>query len=136
MKTRKLIRRGFTLIELLCVLVILAVLAGITLPKIVGRTEQAKETAAKTDISNTKTALDAFETDCSRYPTSDEGLQALVNKPGDLQGWTHAYLDKVPVDPWGHNYIYRCPGTNGTDFDLVSMGPDGVEGTADDLTNH
>lgn len=125
---------AFTLIELLLVLVILAILAAVVVPKFTGRTEQARQGAAKADISSMKTALEAFETDNGRYPTGEEGLTALVEKPsGDLPGWKHSYLDKVPPDPWGHPYIYRCPGTNGKDFDLLSCGPDGHEGGGDDI---
>lgn len=127
------VRRGFTLIELLLVLVILAILAAVVVPKFTGRTEQARISAAKADISSIKVALQAFETDTGRFPTTDEGLKALVEKPGDLQGWNHAYLDKIPQDPWGVDYIYRQPGSNGKDFDLLSGGPDKHEGGNDDI---
>lgn len=127
------IARGFTLIELLLVLVILAILAAVVVPKFTGRTEQARLSAAKADISTLKVSLAAFETDTGRFPTSEEGLQALVDKPGDIQGWTHAYIEKVPTDPWGHPYIYRNPGSGNKDFDLFSTGPDGHEGGGDDV---
>jgi general secretion pathway protein G len=133
-------RGGFTLIELLLVMVIIAILAAIVVPKMTGRTEQARITRAKADISSIKTALNAFEIDNGRYPTTEEGLQALVTRPGDLAtsdsngstGWKQM-LDKVPTDPWGHPYIYRCPGSNGQDFDLLSTGPSGVEGGTDNI---
>jgi len=124
--------RGFTLIELLLVLVILAILAAVVVPKFTGRTEQARISAAKADISSLKLALSTFETDTGRFPSAEEGLNALAEKPGDLQGWKK-YVEKVPMDPWGHPYIYRCPGTNGKDFDLLSCGPDGHEGGGDDI---
>ncbi len=125
---------GFTLIELLLVMVILAILAAVIVPKFVSRGKQANETAAKSDIATLKLQLDAFEIDNQRYPTSDEGLKALVEKPaGDLPGWKKPYIDKLPNDPWGHPYIYRCPGNNGKDYDLSSAGADGQEGTADDI---
>jgi general secretion pathway protein G len=124
---------GFTLIELLLVMVILAILAAIVVPKFTGRTEQARVTAAKADIASMRVALGAFETDTGRFPTTDEGLNALITAPPDIQGWTRPYLDKVPQDPWGHAYIYRCPGSNNKDFDLFSAGPDGREGSADDV---
>ena len=125
--------RGFTLIELLLVLVILAILAAVVVPKFTGRTEQARQSAAKSDIASLKLALNTFETDIGRFPTSEEGLMALVEKPGDLQGWKKPYIEKLPKDPWGHDYIYRAPGSNNRDFDLFSMGPDGHEGGGDDI---
>ena len=130
---RRLRRSGFTLIELLLVLVILAILAAVVVPKFTGRTEQARTSAAKADVSSIKVALAAFETDTGRFPTTEEGLQGLVDKPGDLAGWKHSYVEKVPTDPWGHAYVYRCPGTGNKDFDLFSMGPDGHEGGGDDI---
>jgi len=137
---RRSARRAFTLIELLLVLVILAILATTVALKVVGRKEQAQRTKALTEISNISTALSAFEIDNGRFPRTDEGLAALVQNPGlpepkdspSGQGWK-PLLDKVPVDPWGHPYVYRCPGTNGKDFDLFSCGPSGQEGSADNI---
>jgi general secretion pathway protein G len=128
--------RGFTLIELLLVLVILAVLAAVVVPKFTARSEQARTTAAKTDISSMETALDAFEVDCGRYPSTEEGLRALVEAPGNVQNWRGAYLKRgVPNDPWGNAYVYRFPGSGAANsYDLYSMGPDGREG-GDDITN-
>lgn len=129
---------GFTLIELLLVLVILATLAAIVTPKFAKRGAQAKVTAAKTQISQLEVALDAFEIDCGRYPTTVEGLRALVERPtSDSDGWQQAYLSKgVPLDPWGGEYIYRYPGQNNQDqFDLSSYGPDHKLGGDDDITN-
>jgi general secretion pathway protein G len=115
-------------------MVILAILAAVIVPKFVGKSEAAKESAAKADITTLKGQLDAFEIDNSRYPTTEEGLMALVEKPsGDLPNWKHYYIEKLPSDPWGHPYVYRCPGTNGKDFDLLSAGPDGQAGDADDI---
>lgn len=128
-------RRAFTLVELLLVLVILAVLAAVVVPKFTGRSEQARVTAAKTDIHQIETALDAFEVDTGRYPSSDEGLGALVESPSNVKNW-HGYLKRIPQDPWGNPYTYRYPGShNGTGFDLYSFGPDGREGGSDDITN-
>ena len=126
-------RSAFTLIELLLVMVIIAILAAVVVPKFTGRTEQAKNAKALQDISNMKVSLGMFETDTGRYPTSEEGLNALVEKPGDLTGWNRPYIDKVPTDPWGHPYVYRAPGANNQDYDLISLGADGQEGTADDV---
>jgi general secretion pathway protein G len=127
---------AFTLIELLLVLVILAVLAAVVVPKFTNRSEQARITAAKTDIAALETALGTFEVDCGRYPTAEEGLRALVEAPGNVQGWHGPYISRgVPSDPWGNAYVYHYPGThNPNGFDLYSMGPDGREGT-DDLDN-
>jgi general secretion pathway protein G len=132
-------RKGFTLIELLLVLVILAVLAAIVLPKLVGRTEESKIKAAKAGISNISTALHTFEVDNGHFPTTDEGLNVLLTKPGNAgNDWHGPYLDRVPVDPWGNAYVYRKPGSHNTDpntgFDLFSMGPDGQESN-DDIGN-
>ncbi len=126
---------GFTLIELLLVLIILAILAGVVVRNFTGVSAHAKDTAAKADISTYRAALTTFEADNSRFPTTEEGLNALVNKPADLDSWKHAYVEKVNKDPWGKDYIYRCPGTNGKDYDLLSGGPDGREGGTDDITN-
>lgn len=127
--------RGFTLIELLLVLVILAVLAGIVLPRFVSRGEQARVTAAKTQISNFSTALDTFEVDNGRFPTAQEGLEALVNAPSGLTNWKKL-LNKVPNDPWGNAYVYRYPGLHNADgYDLSSAGPNGQEGDSDDVDN-
>jgi general secretion pathway protein G len=133
-RTRSAIRSAFTLIELLLVLVILAVLAAVVVPKLTGRVEDAKIKACKAEIASIKSALNNFEVDNSRFPTSEEGLNALVQKPANLDNW-RGYLDKMPLDPWGHAYVYRTPGSGGHDFDLISWGPDGQEGTADDITN-
>jgi len=130
-------RRGFTLIELLLVLVILAVLAAIVVPKFTKRSEQARVAAATSDISNIETALDAFEVDSGRYPSSEEGLKALVEQPSNAKDWKGPYLKRMVVnDPWGHPYIYRQPGQHNTSsYDLYSFGPDGQEGGADDIDN-
>ena len=131
-------RRGFTLIELLLVLVILAVLAVVVVPKFTGRSQQAKITAAQTDIANLEVAIDAFEIDCSRYPTTEEGIQALIQQPSsDLTEWRGPYLKRgAPRDPWRNPYVYECPGQhNDTSYDLYSYGPDGQEGGGDDVDN-
>jgi general secretion pathway protein G len=126
-------RSAFTLIELLLVMVILAILAGVVINKFGGIQEKANNTRAVTDITNIKNALEQFKIVNQRYPTSEENLQALVTKPNDdLPDWKPC-LDRMPVDPWHHPYIYRCPGNNGKDFDLLSAGPDGREGGGDDL---
>ncbi|HEX8520742.1 MAG TPA: type II secretion system major pseudopilin GspG [Tepidisphaeraceae bacterium] len=130
-------RNAFTLIELLLVLVILAVLAAVVVPKFSGRSEQARLTAAKADISMLDGALDLFEQDCGRYPSNDEGLGALIGAPNGVQNWHGPYIKRnsIPMDPWGNAYVYRYPGTHNTNgVDLSSMGPDGREGN-DDIDN-
>jgi len=131
-------RLGFTLIELMLVLVILATLSAIVVPKFTGQSKKAKVTAAKTQISHLALALDAFEVDLGRYPTNVEGLRALVEKPAsDSDEWRQPYLSgNVPLDPWGNEYVYRCPGDYNQDgYDLISYGPDGKLGGDDDITN-
>jgi general secretion pathway protein G len=130
-------QRGFTLVELLLVLVILGTLAAIVVPKFSGRTEQARKTAATTQISNFGVALDAFEVDCGYYPKGKSGLQDLVVQPRDENNWKGPYIKgDVPLDPWGNEYIYECPGRhNDKSYDLMSMGIDGRVGGDDDICN-
>ncbi|MBM3882317.1 MAG: type II secretion system protein GspG [Verrucomicrobia bacterium] len=129
-------RRGFTLIELLLVLVILGVLAAIVVPKFAGRTEQARITAAQTQIASFSTALDAYEVDNGYYPKGKDGLIDLIEQPRDTPNWHGPYLKDVPQDPWGNDYLYECPGKNNpSSYDLMSMGPDGRVGGDDDITN-
>ena len=129
-------QRGFTLIELLLVLVILGILAAIVVPKFSGRTEQARVAAAQTQVAGFRTALDAFEVDTGSYPKGSAGLQDLVQQPRDAQGWKGPYMNEIPLDPWQHPYVYVCPGRNNpSSYDLYSLGPDGQEGTEDDITN-
>ncbi len=128
--------RAFTLVEMLLVLVILGVLAAIVYPKIAGRGEQARVTAAQTQIAAFKTALDAFEVDNGYYPKGKSGLLDLVQRPANAQNWHGPYLDNIPKDPWQNDYIYECPGRhNSSSFDLMSVGPDGRAGSDDDITN-
>jgi general secretion pathway protein G len=127
--------KGFTLIELLLVMVILTILAALVMPKFTGQTEKTRVTAAKTQIDAFKLSLDGFEVSCGRYPTTAEGLQALVAQPANLKGW-RKFMDNIPLDPWGNPYKYACPGQHNSDgFDLSSGGPDAKEGTDDPITN-
>jgi len=125
--------RGFTLIELMVVLVILGVLASLIVPRIMSRPEEARRIKARVDIQSLETALKLYSLDNGDYPTTEQGLQALVEPPatGILpKNWREGgYLEKgkVPEDPWGNDYIYLSPGSHG-DFDLVSYGADGEAG--------
>lgn len=120
-------KKGFTLIELLVVMVILGLLVGLIGLNVFKRLGESKQKAARVQISMLGDALDAFRLGVGRYPTTDEGLEALYKDPG-IAGWDGPYLNKdVPVDPWGRPYIYRCPGEHG-DYDLESLGADGQEG--------
>lgn len=139
-RRRRRAQGGFTLIELLLVVVIIGILAAIVVPKLTGRSEDARKAAAVADINNMRTALSMYEVDNGKYPTSDQGLQALLQKPGgapEPKNWKGPYLQnmtEIPKDPWGNPYVYLCPGTkNTTGYDLVSAGSDGAPGTADDV---
>jgi len=129
--------RGFTLIELLLVVVILGVLTAVVVPKFTKRSEQARITAARTDVANLEVCLDALEIEVGRYPSAQEGLQALVTQPSGMKGWNGPYIKRgVPNDPWGSPYIYKFPGQHNTSgYDLYSLGPDGQEGGGDDIDN-
>lgn len=130
-------RRAFTLVEMLLVLVILATLAAIVVPKFAGRSEQAKVTAAKSQIASLEMALDAFEVDNGYYPKGGQGLFELVERPSNATDWKGPYLKKgIPLDPWGNSYIYEYPGRMNPDgYDLLCYGPDGREGGGDDISN-
>jgi general secretion pathway protein G len=120
---------GFTLIELMVVLVIIGVLAALIVPNVLDRAEDARATAAKTDVNNLMQALKLYKLDNQRYPTAAQGLQALLTKPteGPIPGnWKH-YLDKLPNDPWGRAYQYLNPGVKG-EVDVLSFGADGQAG--------
>jgi general secretion pathway protein G len=120
--------RGITLIELLVVMVILAMFATLVGQRFFGRVEQARQTTTRAQIGEFESVLDLFRLDVGRYPTTEEGLQALRVRPSGVENWDGPYLRKeVPMDQWGKPYIYRFPGEHG-DFDLLSFGADGQEG--------
>ncbi|MBV6458133.1 MAG: Type II secretion system protein G [Fimbriimonadaceae bacterium] len=123
-------RRAFTLIELLVVILILAVLAALIVPRVITRASDAKRAKAASDIAVLGSALNQFRLDCDRYPTTEEGLEALRSQPGDVQGWRGPYLERsLPPDPWGSAYVYESPGPDGDDsYYLVSYGKDGQPG--------
>ena len=128
--------KGFTLIELLVVLLILGLLIGIVGPKLLGRTDDAKVSTAKIQIESLISALKMYKLDNGAYPTTEQGLEALVVAPQSGDSGKHwrkgGYLEKgaVPKDPWGHDYVYMCPGAH-DDFDILSYGADGVTGGDD-----
>lgn len=127
--SRRRAQAGFTLIELMVVLVIIGVLAALIVPNVLDRADDARVTAARTDINNIMQALKLYKLDNQRYPTAEQGLQALVVKPTTPpipSNWK-PYLDKLPNDPWGHPYQYLNPGVKG-EIDVMSYGADGVSG--------
>lgn len=120
-------KRGFTLIELLVVMVILGMLAALVGPKLFRNVGKGQQSAAKTQIEMFGQALDSYRLDIGKYPTTTEGLNALITNPG-VEGWDGSYLKKgVPMDPWRKPYQYQSPGTHG-DYDLFSYGADGAPG--------
>jgi general secretion pathway protein G len=129
-------RTAFTLIELLLVLVILAVLAAVVVPKFTSRGKDAREAAAKTGVKSLETALGMYETDNGNFPTTEEGLAALLDPPPSATNWKGPYVNGgLPKDPWGREYGYRSPGTNNPrGVDVFSLGEDGREGP-DDIGN-
>lgn len=137
MRNRTGSERGFTLIELMVVIVILGILAGLIIPRIMGRPEEARRMKARVQMESIETALKLYKLDSGSYPTTEQGLQALVEAPavGELaKNWRKGgYLEKgkVPKDPWDNEYVYLSPGLQG-DFDLVSYGKDGQPGGEDE----
>jgi general secretion pathway protein G len=129
-------KKGFTLIEIMLVVTIIGILAAVVLPRLVGRGEEARVSAAKLQIENLGLALDTFSLDNGRFPATAEGIDALMVKPANANNWKGPYLKKsVAKDPWGNPYIYRCPGVHSLDYDLQSYGPDSKDGGNDDIVN-
>ena len=127
---------GFTLIELMLVVIIIGALVAMVMPRLTGRGEQARVAAAKADIqANISTGLKLYELDNGSFPSSEEGLNALLNRPSSANNWNGPYLEKKPIDPWGKEYKYKSPGDHRqADYDLYSLGKDGIE-SSDDVKN-
>lgn len=132
---KKMDRRGFTLVELMLVVIIIGILVAMVVPRMAGRSEEARIAVARADIElNIATALRLYELDNGAFPTTDEGLNALLSAPSSAKNWKGPYVEKEPLDPWGNPYKYVSPGTHRKDYDLYSLGKDGVEGN-DDVSN-
>lgn len=127
-------QNGFTLIEIMVVVIILGLLAGLVLPRILGREEEARITTVKTQIRNLEGALDGFKLDNGFYPATEQGLDALIHKPDSgrvPRKWKEGgYLKppRIPKDPWGNPYLYFSPGNEGRQYEIISYGPDGEQG--------
>lgn len=130
--TRKTGRRrqaGFTLIEIIVVMVIMALLMGIVVPNLIGRSEKAKVQTTAMQLERLGTVLDTFRLDTGRYPTTQEGLSALVQQPMGMDRWSGPYLTKgIPKDSWDRPFVYRSPGESGRPYDIYSLGADGAPG--------
>ena len=122
-------RRGITLIELLVVVTIIGLFAALVAPKLWNKVSGAKQTVARQQITDFMTALGAYKLDTGRFPSTEQGLAALRTKPQGADRWDGPYLPKdIPMDPWGHPYIYKFPGDHGDEPDIISLGADGKEG--------
>jgi len=128
--------KGFTLIEIMLVVIIIGALVAMVMPRLAGRSEQARVAAARADINaNIATGLKLYELDNGAYPSSEEGLDALLTKPASAINWNGPYLEREPIDPWGRQYQYGCPGDHRPQgYDLYSLGRDGQQ-SDDDVTN-
>lgn len=130
-------RRGFTFLEIMFVVVIIGVLLAIAVPRLTGRSRMAQIRATEATMRNIGVALAEYEIHLGGFPTTNDGLQALLEPPrgADENAWEGPYLDKMPRDPWGNEFNYRFPGDHNRDYDLWSNGPDRQEGTDDDIVN-
>ena len=131
-------RRGFTLVEIILVVVIIMTLVAVVGPRLVGKSKKAKVSATKIQMHAIKAQLQEFEINAGRFPTTSEGLKALISKPSDLNDdeWAGKYADKLPKDSWQEEFDYKYPSENGMDYDLLSSGPDRQFGSDDDIANY
>lgn len=131
-------RRGFTMVEIILVVMIIMTLAAVIGPRLVGRAKQAKIQATKIQMGQIKTTLGQYEVKIGSFPTTEQGLEALIKCPSDVEKdeWGEKYMDDLPKDAWKKPFQYKCPSEHGKDYDLVSSGPDKRFGTADDITNY
>lgn len=133
---KKRIKYGFTMVELMAMLIIIGLLATLVVTKVASKIDQARSTTTKANLKSLAAAVNQFRMDTTRFPTEDEGLLALIEQPSDVEIWeTGGYLEttEIPKDGWGHEFIYEWLPESGKQFAIRSMGPDGEEGTEDDL---
>ena len=132
-------QKGFSLIEIMVVLVIMGLLASIVAPNVMNALSKGYAQKVQADFANLELALKMYKVDNFNFPSSDDGLEALVSKPASApKGWTQPYLDELPLDPWGNRYFYVSPGETGKPYDIYTLGSDGVRGgeeEASDVTN-
>ena len=129
-------KAGFTLIEIMIVVVIIGFIASLGGVMVVNQLKKAKKRIAQTAIDGpVSNALELYFTDNSNFPTTEQGLKALLTKPSGATNWDGPYLKKEQLDPWNNDYIYERPGKHGSDFDLSSVGPDGIAGNEDDIVS-
>lgn len=127
---------GFTLLELLVVIVIIGLLAAYVGPRLFGQVSKSEQGLAKAQVEALARALNTYRLEVGRFPSTEEGLQALMQAPRDTPKWNGPYLEKaLPADPWGRDYVYRAPGSDGKDFDLLSLGKDGQPGGSGDAAD-
>ena len=129
--------KGFTFLEIMMVVVIIGILMSIAIPQLTGKSQKAKINATKFQLGVFKTSLGQFEMDTGTFPSTSDGLKALMERPSDVaeEDWDGPYMEKIPKDTWHEDYIYRFPGEHNKYYDIFSKGPDRQEGTEDDLTN-
>ena len=129
------LKKGFTLIEIMLVVIIIGIIGAMVFPRLTGHAREARITQARTQIEGFRSALQMYEMHNDRFPTTEQGLSALVTEPSTNPppNWRGPYIETIPDDPWGNPYQYRSPGQDGRDYEIVSYGPDGIEGTDDDI---